>query len=164
MTSTESFILEFSLRWLMQWLQWRVSSHNTFGREDIRNISFNKSGLHAIHHVGNPSFVGKYILAQSSFCRSLTSPPPSPISYIYFYLTWPHRGLVSRLAKHCTWGTSALLLFSPSIRLSRSHEMSHMRHGQGMERKQWFYILKSSRFPFLALTLPQLRHKQLEKG
>lgn len=59
----------------------------------------------------------------------------------------PCSGLGAHFAKHCIQRTSVLPLFSPSIRLSSSHEMSHMGHSQGTERKQWFYILGSFSFP-----------------
>lgn len=134
----------------MQRLQWNISPRDDFGEEDtvspFRLACYRTLKVERKKHL----LCLKSILARSTVAVWwILLLFPSPI-----YLLLPHvtsRGLVSRLAKRRAWGTSAPLLFGPSIRLSSSHEMSHMRHGQGTERKQWFYINSSSRFPLHCL-------------
>lgn len=146
MTSANSFIFEqFSQRWLTQLLQWNVSSLDSLGKEDIRNILCHRSSSHASCHVasefpGKPPFVFEEHFVTK---RCLRNPPLSSISYIS-YLLLPHVTSLRTWLSPCQAlymrGTSALQLFSPSIRLSSSHEMSHVWHGQWEKRENNGFI------------------------
>lgn len=104
----------------MQWLQWNVSSHDTFGKEDIRNtLRFSGSwfGLHSSCHAefsGKPPFLcfcfeERFGTRYNSVTVWWTPPNPSSISYIFPLTSCdPTEDLAL-----CTWGASAPAALQP---------------------------------------------------
>lgn len=75
----------------MQRLQWNVSCHDTFGKEDIRHILNCNSGLHVICHVAK-QFQGKQPFVLQEHYGTLANPLPSSI-FLLSHVTSPRTWL-----------------------------------------------------------------------